>query len=332
MLATDQTMTAAKAAVLADEIVENGYVRVVLDRLVDQASQILAADESWIFVRDPSDSSATIVAAVHGVDQRVVGQRLPADAEHLGGVPGAAVEQLAHDGQVRGSLAVRRLFPRRDFLSRELEILATLGEMAGPAVHHAQMRSGVTPDTRALLAVVAQDLDERDGYTARHSGDVAQLACAVGRRLGLEDTDLAEVEIAALLHDVGKVRIPTSVLHKPTALTAREFALMTRHPGWGAELLTPVPGLEAVASIVRYHHERWDGSGYPDGLSGERIPLASRIIAVCDAYHAMTSRRPYRRSLGTNVAMRELWAGAGSQFDPDVVAQLAPVVAPPAVS
>jgi HD-GYP domain-containing protein (c-di-GMP phosphodiesterase class II) len=325
-------MTTTKARALAGEMVDSGYVAIVLDRLADQASQILAADQSWIFVRDPSDPGATIVAAARGVDDRVVGRRLPVEAERLGGAHGAAVATLEHHGEVRGSLAVRRLEPSRRFLGRELEILAGLGEIAVAAVRHAQERPGLSFDLRALLGTLCTTLDERDGYTARHSDAVAELACAVGGRLGLGPAAVAELEIAALLHDLGKMRVPVSLLQKPAALSPDEFAVMARHPGWGTELLTPLPGLEAVASIVRYHHERWDGSGYPDGLGGNRIPLASRIIAVCDAYHAMTSRRPYRPALGSAAAMCELWAGVGSQFDPDIVAQLAAVVAPPAVA
>jgi HD-GYP domain-containing protein (c-di-GMP phosphodiesterase class II) len=106
--------------------------------------------------------------------------------------------------------------------------------------------------------------------------------------------------------------------------------VINHHPVWGAELLACVPGVEAVAGIVRFHHERWDGRGYPDGLSGERIPLASRIIAACDAYHAMTSDRPYRRAMSPEHALDELRANAGSQFDPRVVAAVETAVAEPA--
>jgi HD-GYP domain-containing protein (c-di-GMP phosphodiesterase class II) len=325
-------MTTTRAKALAGEMVDSGYVGIVLDRLAGQASQILAADQSWIFLRDPADPGVTIVAAVRGVDQRVLGKRLPIEAERLGGAHGAAIATLEHGGEVRGSLAVRRMEPGRRFQSGDLEILAGLGEIAGAAVRHAQERPTLSSDVRSLLGTLCAALDERDGYTARHSDEVAELACAVGGRLGLEPAAVAELEIAALLHDLGKMRVPMSLLHKPGPLDPDEFATMARHPGWSMEFLMPMPGLEAVASIVRYHHERWDGSGYPDGLNGERIPLASRIISVCDAYHAMTSRRPYRPALGSAAAMCDLWAGAGSQFDPAVVAQIAAVIAPPAVA
>jgi polar amino acid transport system substrate-binding protein len=113
--------------------------------------------------------------------------------------------------------------------------------------------------------------------------------------------------------------VPDSILKKPGKLTPDEHAVMAVHPIRGAEILARVPGLEVVATIVRYHHERWDGEGYPDGLSGVRIPLASRIIAVCDAFNAMTSDRPYRRAMSHAAALAELHANAGWQFDPGVV-------------
>jgi diguanylate cyclase len=154
----------------------------------------------------------------------------------------------------------------------------------------------------------------------------------VGERFGLSPAALAEIELAALLHDIGKVRVPDSILNKPGALTEDERAVMNRHPVWGAELLARVPGLEPVATIVRFHHERWNGGGYPAGLAGTRIPLTSRIIAVCDAHHAMTSDRPYRAALSQAHALAELRAGAGTQFDPVVVADLEAVLSQPALS
>jgi HD-GYP domain-containing protein (c-di-GMP phosphodiesterase class II) len=146
----------------------------------------------------------------------------------------------------------------------------------------------------------------------------------------VEPAELAELRLAAPLHDLGKIRVPSSVLLKPGPLNARERAVINHHPVWGAELLACVPGVEVVASIVRFHHERWDGSGYPDGLTGERIPLSSRIIAVCDAYHAMTSDRPYRRAISAEQAFGELRANAGTQFDPRIVDALETAVAQPA--
>ena len=132
--------------------------------------------------------------------------------------------------------------------------------------------------------------------------------------------DLELVERAARLHDVGKLAVPDTILRKPGPLDEAEWAVMRRHPEWGADRVGSVPGLERLGVLVGYHHERWDGRGYPNGLEGEAIPLASRVISVCDAFEAMVSDRPYRASLDVAAALAELIAGAGSQFDPAVVA------------
>src|SRR5437764_752043 len=168
--------------------------------------------------------------------------------------------------------------------------------------------------------------DRRDPRTASHSEDVVWLAREVGELLDLEAAALLELEFAARLHDVGKIRVPDAVLNKPGPLDADESKLIRNHAAWGAETLEQIPGLEVVSTLVRFHHERWDGRGYPDGLAGPRIPLASRIIAVCDSFGAMTCDRPYREAMDPDDAVEELQRGAGRQFDPDVVDALVTVI------
>ncbi len=164
----------------------------------------------------------------------------------------------------------------------------------------------------ALLAA----LDARDRYTGRHSKTVVELSEAARH----------EVERAALLHDIGKVGIPDSILQKPAALDEAEWELMREHPAIGARIVASIPGLTHLAAAVRAEHERWDGAGDPEGLRGTEIPIASRIILACDAYHAMTSDRPYRAAMSEQDARSELARHAGSQFDPHVVAALGRVL------
>jgi HD-GYP domain-containing protein (c-di-GMP phosphodiesterase class II) len=324
-------MNGTEAEALAATMVESGYVGIVLDRLAQQASEVLGTERSSIFVRDRDDARLTIVAASGGAEAELVGSRVPSSAEHLAS-PTTAEVPFGWDGTVRGALSVRSTVATRRFSLGELDVLATLGAISGAAVQHAESRNEAGPDPRAQVGELAEMLDEHDHYTADHSARLAETACAVARALGATPASIAELRLGSLLHDLGKIRVPDSILSKPGPLDARERALINRHPAWGAELLVCLPGFEVVAGIVRFHHERWDGDGYPDGLCGTRIPLASRIIAACDAHHAMTAGRPYRPAISPEEAMAELWAHAGRQFDPTVVAALETAVAQPAAA
>jgi HD-GYP domain-containing protein (c-di-GMP phosphodiesterase class II) len=142
---------------------------------------------------------------------------------------------------------------------------------------------------------------------------------SIALRLGLDDKDVKKIHNAALLHDIGKIGIRDEVLLAPRKLTAKEMEAIQKHPTFGNTILLPLKFLGEIREYVRYHHERWDGSGYPDGRTGEEIPLASRIIAVADTFDAMTSNRPYRTALERDTAITEIESSAGTQFDPAVV-------------
>ncbi|HEX2393331.1 MAG TPA: HD-GYP domain-containing protein [Solirubrobacterales bacterium] len=185
------------------------------------------------------------------------------------------------------------------------------------------------PLATASAAALLDALREKDSATALHSESVVELAVRVAGELSLTPVEVREVELTALLHDVGKLAIPLSLLEKPGALDDFELATMHRHTEHGERLVRAMPGLWQVAPLVRASHERWDGQGYPDGLSGEEIPLASRIVFVCDAYDAMTSHRRYRRTLPQSFALQEIAACAGSQFCPMAAGALIAVVTGP---
>lgn len=180
---------------------------------------------------------------------------------------------------------------------------------------------------RGTVMVLADVVEADDDYTAHHCRSVVELATATGTRLGLDAAAMQELEISALLHDVGKIAIPDEILNKPTGLTEDEFDLMKTHTIEGQALLERVGGkLSRIGQVVRSCHERWDGRGYPDGLAGEAIPLTARIVFCCDAYSAMTTDRTYRRAMSTEAALEELRANAGTQFDTRVVASVEAVV------
>jgi len=172
----------------------------------------------------------------------------------------------------------------------------------------------------SMLDALVTAVDARDRYTRRHSEEVLECSLEIARALGLDDGAQQTVAVAALLHDIGKIGVPDAVLRKPGRLTEEEREAVRRYPRMGAVIVSTVPGLEDALDAIRHHHERWDGAGYPDGLRGEEIPLAARVLAVADAFSAMTSDRPYRRGMDTPHALRLLEEGAETQWDPACVA------------
>jgi HD-GYP domain-containing protein (c-di-GMP phosphodiesterase class II) len=325
------------------------HTQEVLQRLVTRACDLLAAETAAILVRDRRDPRSTLTVAGHNVPDDVMASRPAADTGIIGEVlrRGEPVivedyqessEPLPHEvaadigtimavpiywgGSVRAALSVGSRGRERAFGQGDVEQLMALAHFAGLALENAETRGDLEETLGATVRAMAIALDLRDGYTAEHSEDVVALAVAVGERLGMTGQTLVELEFAARLHDLGKIGIPDEILRKPDALSEDEWEVMREHPVLGERILRQVPGLDQVALIVRSAHERWDGKGYPDGLEGENIPRASRIIFACDAYHAMTSDRSYRGAKGTQTAIEELRAGSGSEFDPAVVNQL----------
>ncbi len=173
-----------------------------------------------------------------------------------------------------------------------------------------------------VIAALTSALGERDRYTGDHSESVVDLAAKIAESLALDPVQVARVRTAALLHDIGKVGVPDEILHKEGPLDDREWEIMRQHPVIGERILRAIPGMGAIARAVRHEHERWDGKGYPDGIAGREIPIESRIILACDAYHAMVSDRPYRKAMSQSNAIAELSNNSGTQFDPEVTGAL----------
>jgi ribonuclease P protein subunit RPR2 len=178
-----------------------------------------------------------------------------------------------------------------------------------------ELRASYMATVRALSNAV----EARDAYTGKHAERVAAYGVELARACGLDVSSNPQVEYGFLLHDVGKVAVPDAILFKTDRLTDEEFALIARHPAVGAEILRDVSFLGEAKLVVRHHHERWDGTGYPDGLHGDDIPLAARVFALADTLDALTSDRPYRAAVGWEEARAVIVAEAGTQFDPAVV-------------
>ncbi len=235
-----------------------------------------------------------------------------------------AVVPLLWAGRPHGLIAVRTW---RELSTERLRLVELLSRQT-MAVLRAQPADGGPAAVQALAAAI----EARDNYTHEHSEQVVSLATDVARLLGLSPDDLDAVRHGALLHDVGKLAIPNEILHKPGPLTDAEWRVMAEHPAIGERILRRTPQLAHLAPIVRHEHERWDGGGYPDGLAGTAIPVASRIILACDAYNAMITTRPYRAAMSQSDAVAELRDKSGTQFDPDVVAALLQRLGVPRVS
>ena len=206
-----------------------------------------------------------------------------------------------------------------------LALLAALGREREQRIEHALKLSEAY---RGSALLMGEMLEADDPYTGgEHSKGVLALTVDVGRELGLDAREQRELEFGALLHDIGKLRVPDEILNKPAKLTPAEWVVMKRHPQDGQAMLERIGGVLAdVGVVVRGHHERWDGGGYPDGLVSDEIPLSARIICACDAYSAMTTDRPYRGAMSVEEALTELRACSGTQFDPRVVEAVERVV------
>jgi putative nucleotidyltransferase with HDIG domain len=227
-------------------------------------------------------------------------------------------------------------------------LLAPIGLLAAYAAHGAPYRALIVLPLIAVLAVLAEEreghiesalelsnayrgtalllgdvLEDKDAYTASHSHGVVSLSLLVADRLGLDPAARRRVEFGALLHDIGKIAVPAEIINKPGPLDADEWAVMKMHTVEGQQMLDRVGGvLREVGRVVRSSHEHFDGSGYPDRLVGDAIPIESRVVCACDAFSAMTTDRSYRLAMSLQDARDELMRHAGSQFDPSVVAAL----------
>ncbi len=240
---------------------------------------------------------------------------------------------LISSKKVIGVLNVSRKIGSGPYHDSDVEFLSVLCGQAAIAIENAKLFGQIRAKEGELRAAnfdsikaLAEALESKDAYTRGHSDRAEEFALAVGEMVGIAPERMEYLRYAAILHDIGKIGVPDAILNKPASLIPKEYDIMKTHPEKGAEIVRQIKYLAPVVPLVQHHHENWDGSGYPLGVSGEAIPLESRIVAVLDAYDAMTSDRCYRKAPGLKFALEELRRFSGTQFDPRVVEAFLKVV------
>jgi len=226
---------------------------------------------------------------------------------------------LTTRGKITGLISVCRTSKDRPFTSSDIELVSVLGGQAAAAIENAHLYEKLEQSYLSMMVALSCVVEARDLYTDKHMKDIAEYSVDIANKMGLPEDDIENIRKAALLHDLGKISIPDHILMKPDKLSEEEIEIIKKHPENGAKIIEPVEPLRHARDIIKYHQECYDGSGYPDGLKGETIPLGARIIAVADAFGAMTTDRPYREALSIEEAVKELKRCSGTQFDPDIV-------------
>lgn len=284
-----------------------GYERVAVHR-IEGAELLTIAGDGIGSRRSVDDGDGTAARAARSGEAVVDG---PATGSEL-------ATPVRIDGEPWGVLELGRS-DRSHFNFDDLLYAETIAASIGAALHRSELYTELEGTFMRTLAVLSDALEAKDSYIAAHAREVAELAVRVGRSLGMGPDELRRLSYAALLHDIGKIAVRTEILQKPGPLDPDEYEEMKAHTVVGAEMLERIPYFAGVHPLVRSSRERWDGHGYPEGLAGEEIPLGARVICACDAFHAMTSDRPYRQAMDHGSAIEELRRSAGSHFDPAVI-------------
>jgi HD-GYP domain-containing protein (c-di-GMP phosphodiesterase class II) len=286
-------------------------------RLVAAAGPLAEVMTEFLLVEQPADQGVNGRVARLGVTALVSDTR--ADADYIVRDPqtdprselGVAIHV---DGSVWGVLNIEAAEPGA-FGETDTVLVETIAASLGVALHRAGLVADLESAFTTTLAALTSTVEAKDDYTANHGEDVADLAERVALRMGLPRAQARDVRYAAMLHDVGKIAVPSEILLKPAPLTEDEWEKMRSHAAVGGDLVGRIDAFAHLAPAVRASHERWDGGGYPDGLAGEQIPLAARIIAACDSYDAIVTDRPYRAARTPRQARAELCRVAGTQLD-----------------
>ncbi len=294
---------------------DGNVARIEAEKVKDNLSNISVlgvgpVDYSFSFVTYPIHAD-TITELLTLLEQSMIlsksrGKLQVSSYDELKGQSSKLLEKIV-------SIAIPEIISKKISLKTGPDIIENIQESL------ARQSSSYNADILDSVQSLVLALDAKDSYTEGHSKRVSEYAYLLAKSLGLDLQELEWIRLAAMMHDIGKIGIPESILCKPAKLTKEEFEVMKKHPVIGARILKPIKPLEKVSNLVLYHHEYWDGSGYPNGLSKTEVPLGARIVSIVDAYQAMTSNRPYRSSLSQSEAIKRLKEGREKQWDPELI-------------
>jgi HD-GYP domain-containing protein (c-di-GMP phosphodiesterase class II) len=336
-----ETQRRLQAIYTANQIITSEHnLSRLFARVMDQIFAMVPAHNGVIMLQDPKrqelvtefvksglpDSTMTISSSIVNrafvKGEAVITKDAADDSRFEGGsiirqnIASAMCVPLTHQDECLGVLYVDTRGTTNAFVQSDLEMLVALAGPAAIAIRNAQYLHMVEQGYQDTLTVLANAIELRDHYTVGHTWRVTNFSMEIARELGWPPEKLDEVQMGGVLHDVGKIAVDDAILRKPDRLTEEEYAKMKVHPERGAQLLQDVTFLHPLIPYCLYHHERYDGNGYPFGLKGEDIPIEGRIVAVADTFDAMTSNRPYRKGLDPEIAINELIKGRETQFDP----------------
>jgi len=309
ILRIGMNVTGAENALYVDAAKNETIAGIALDNLKPEVRDAL-----YEFTRRAAESEEPIVCNV--------AEELPDGA----GLVNLAALPVAVQGDIKGVMLVANK-RSGDFSDDDTDLLLSIGNHAGIAMENNRLHCALAEAYVSTIAALADAIEAKDPYTRGHCESVAGIAVEVAQKLGWNQTQIDHIRYAALLHDVGKIGIPDGILLKPGRLLPEEYQVIQRHASIGSDLVSRVAAMSDIAPIILHHHERVDGTGYPDGQTGDDISLASRIIGVVDAFDAMTTPRPYREAVAASEALEELKRCAGKQFDEYIVDLVGEVLA-----
>ena len=340
-----ETQQRLKAIYTANQIITSERnLTTLFERVMDQLFALVPAHNGVILLKDSQSGelvteyvksgqentevviSSTIVNRAFAKGEAVITYDAADDSRFDAGasiitqnIASAMCAPLIHQNERLGVLYVDTRGATNAFVAGDLELLVALAGPAAIAIRNAQYLRMVEQGYQDTLITLANAIEMRDHYTVGHTWRVTHFSMAIARELGWSDEKLKEVQMGGVLHDVGKIAVDDAILRKPTRLTDEEFAKMKIHPERGAQLLRDVGFMHPLIPYCLYHHERYDGNGYPFALAGDDIPIEGRVVAVADTFDAMTSNRPYRKGLDPEFAIQEIEKASGTQFDPQCV-------------